>query len=110
MSIKDVWKKVTKTFSGALPPGCMNASDVQYIDQKVREETNFSVACMDTRMIDVRKNVGLVMPVSTPAEEVIKAEDVFISAAKDRGIVIDRKDIPHYAPGTISKPDRNIKP
>lgn len=100
MNIQDAWKKA----------GLMDVSTIQYIHKKVYEQTGFKVVCQDTRNIDLRKNVGLVIPKNASTEALTKAEDVFIAAAKDKGITIERQNIVRYAPNTISPPSRNINP
>lgn len=110
MSLKSIWKKFVKAFEFAPSVNAMDAYDVAYIDQKVRAETPFSVGCMDTRLVNGRRNVGLVLPETTPAEEVARAEDIFIAAAKEKGIEITRDKILRYVPGTITKPGRAVQP
>ena len=104
MKLKEIWKKIDSKLSLAIngPPAAnyMNAYDVQYIAQKVSEQTGVKVSCQDTMRINGRKNVGLVMAQDSAPDLVAKAEDAFIAAAKERSIDIERSKIVHYVPGT----------
>lgn len=109
-SIKEAFQKLGRAIAGPPPVNSMMSGDVAYIQTKVREATGFDVGCQDTRLVNGRKNVGLIMPETTPAADVTKAEDVFIAAAKERNIELTREQVIHYVPGTISPPSRLVQP
>ncbi|MEZ0225914.1 MAG: hypothetical protein ACAH83_15270 [Alphaproteobacteria bacterium] len=109
-SIKEVFQKIGRAIAGPEPVNSMMSGDVAYIQTKVREATGFDVGCQDTRLVNGRKNAGLIMPENTPADQVTKAEDVFIAAAKERNIELTREQVIHYVPGTISPPSRFVQP
>jgi hypothetical protein len=109
-SLKEAFKKLDRALFGPPPVNSMMVSSVQHIQKAVREATGFDVGCQDTRIVNGRKNVGLIMPETTPADQVTKAEDVFIAAAKERGIELTREQVIRYVPGTISPPSRLVQP
>jgi hypothetical protein len=109
-SIKEAFKKLGRAIAGPESINSMSAYDVIHIQKAVREQTSFDVGCQDTRLVNGRKNVGLIMPETTPAADVTKAEDVFIAAAKERNIELTREQVIHYVPGTISPPSRFVQP
>jgi hypothetical protein len=110
MSLKSAWKKFTKFFTVTPPVNSMMASDVAYIQEKISAQTAFKVACMDTRLVNGRRNVGLVMDPSTPADEVTKAQDLFIAAAKERNIELTRDQVIRYVPGGEPHVSRLVQP
>lgn len=110
MKLKEAWNKFVKSLKGAPSINYMTAYDVAHIDKKVREQTSFEVACFDTRIVNGRRNVGLVIDPSTPADIVAKAEDVFLAAAAERNLNLTREQIIRYVPGTTSKPGRLVQP
>jgi hypothetical protein len=110
MKAKDFLKKAAKVLKGTPPVNGMYASDVAYIQQKVREQTEFDVVCMDSRLVNCRKNVGLAMPETTAPEVIKQAEDVFIAAAKERGMDLDRTQVLHYTAESKSNTGRVVTP
>ena len=110
MTVKELWRKTKAALFGRPPVNCMTNDTVRYIQQKVRDQTGFEVICMDTRMVNVRKNVGIVMPTDTPAATVAKAEDAFIAAAQAKGEKIERQQVLHYVPGSKSSVGRLVLP
>lgn len=114
MNIKDkltnAWKKVKDAFAGQTPINSMDAYDVAHIQKRVRDATPFDVAAMDTRMVNGRRDVGLIMPEDTPEESARAAEDVFIAAAKERGLDLARGQVLRYVPGTTTLPGRLVQP
>jgi hypothetical protein len=109
-NLKEAFKKLGRAIAGPEPVNSMSAYDVAHIQKAVRAQTGFDVGCQDTRLVNGRKNAGLIMPQTTPAEEVSKAEVVFIAAAKERNIELTRAQVIHYVPGTISPPSRFVQP
>lgn len=110
MKLKEAWQKFCKAINGTPPVNSMSAYDVGYIKTKVQEATGFDVGCQDTRIVNGRKNVGLIMAQDTPADKVAAAEDAFIAAAAERKIALTREQVIHYVPGTISPPSRLVQP
>jgi hypothetical protein len=98
MKLKEIWSKLSSAIKVQEPVNTMTAQDVIFIQKKVREQTAFDVNCMDTRTINGRKNVGLIIPETAGSYDIAKAQDVFIAAAKERGIAIERQNIVRYAP------------
>lgn len=108
--LKAAWKKAGEALAGKPPVNAMSAYDVQHIQRRVRAETAFDVACMDTRAVNGRKNVGLVVPEATAPDVLAKAEDIFLEAAKERGLTLTREKILHYVPGSIGPVSRFVQP
>lgn len=108
--LRNAWKKMKTAFAGDTPVNSMDAHDVAHIQKRVRDATPFDVAAMDTRMVNGRRDVGLIMPEDTPEAAAQAAEDVFIEAAKERGIELTRGQVLHYVPGTTTLPGRLVQP
>ncbi|MGB9153691.1 MAG: hypothetical protein WCD70_11480 [Alphaproteobacteria bacterium] len=102
------------------PVNRMNTDAVQHIQKKVQEQTDFDVGYMNTKFLhsraqnmfylfNMRQDVGLIMSADTPPEQVAKAEDVFISAAREKGIKIERQKIVRFSPGSMLCPNRLLQ-
>ena len=109
-NLKEKWQKFCKAVAGTPPINSMSCYDVGYISKKVEEATGFEVQCRDTRGVNWRMNVGIVMPQDTPADKVKQAEDTFIAAAAERNITLTREQVVHYMPGTTYTPWRVVAP
>jgi len=75
----------------------------------VRAKTAFDVACVDTRQVNGRKNVGLVIDLKNPVADVADAQDVFIAAAKDRNIILTRGQVVFYTPDSAPRMSRIVQ-
>lgn len=109
-NLKEKWQKFCKAVAGTPPVNSMDCYDVGHISKKVQEATGFEVQCQDSRLVNGRKNVGIVMPPDTPADKVKQAEDTFVAAAAERGLTLTREQVIHYMPGTKFTPWRVVAP
>jgi hypothetical protein len=96
-------KETARALTGYPSFNKMSSVVADVIREAVQKQTGFEVIG-DWMFLESntyrKKNVGLVVPASATAADVARAEDVFIAAAKDWNVKINREDIPHYPPAT----------
>lgn len=107
--LKTVFEAVAKAFEP--PVNMMSNGTVNYISEEVRAKTDFDVACYDSRAVNMRQNVGLVIPEGADEAKVEEAAEVFMLAAMDRGErVMPDNLIIYSAEKSPGEPSRLVQP
>ncbi len=102
MKLREIWENFVTFMIGAPPVNYLEDDQIEFIREKMEAETAFDIGGIDTMRIGGLRDVGLIIPQDTPADIITAAQDVFIAAAKEKGIEIKREDIIHYVPGTVA--------
>lgn len=104
-----IWEEVARAF--AAPLNMMSAGTVQHIQEQVRAKTDFDVACFDSRAVNMRKDVGLVVPDDVSEDQLKSVVDIFMVAAAEKGEIIQpEKVILYSADNPPATPSRFVQP
>ena len=110
MKLSAIWAKIKDALTPTPDFNNMTAQQVGRVQEKLRAGApGFDVACYDTRFVNVRKNVGLVVPKDASEDQVQEAAAVFLAAAKEVDENQRQDSVILYQEGNAPAPSRFVQ-